>query len=638
MNDPHNPMNNNDKNQYKNLLMFFIMLVAAYMIYDHFVVQPRIDALELANKQKQEEQPQKAMNIAKEKIKARNLIIEENDRIVIENGMVNGSINLRGGRIDDILLKQYYKTIEKKENVELLSPANTKFPQYIEMGWITSSKTLELPSSDTIWKVAGHNSVLSKGKSVTIFWENKQNIRFEKEFNIDENYLISVEQRVINKSDNEYVIYPYSLISRHGRPKNYIGNLIMHEGLLGYIGDELYEISYKDLEKDADMSITANNGGWVGIVEKYWFTGIIPKQDEEHKYRFTHTQGKEGIYRTKYQVDVTGSAVSLAAGKVVSYTDKYFVGPKKLNLLEQYEKELGIKHFDLVVDFGWLYFMTKPFYYVIMFLNQYVGNFGVAIIIFTVMLRFLVFPLANTSYRSFANMRKVAPQIVELRDIYKDDKVRLQKELMELYQREGVNPMAGCLPILLQIPIFFAMYKVLYVAIEMRHAPFFGWIHDLSAPDPTSFVNLFGLLPFDAPSILQIGIWPCLMLIGLLMQRQMNPPPQDPLQRHMMMFFPFFITYILSGFASGLVIYWTVSNFLSVLQQYIIMKSMGVEVHFFSRPKVEEKLDDMVKDGPDIHPALEKAKEEVEDALFGEEEETKEITPPKPKKKKKKKK
>ena len=368
---------------------------------------------------------------------------------------------------------------------------------------------------------------------------------------------------------------------------------------------------------------------------------MIPSQAEKVKYRFHYVPNATDpkSWKTgRYQVDFTGAPVKVVPGDMGESTSHLFTGAKKVLVLEDYEDKLNIPHFDLAVDFGMYYFMTKPFFYILHFLGEKTGNLGWAIIILTFIIRTAVFPLTNVSYRSFAKMKKVSPQIVELREKHGNDKAALQKELMDLYAREGVNPLAGCLPIVIQIPIFFALYKVLFATIEVRHAPFMGWIQDLSAPDPTTVFNLFGALPYDVPGFLQVGVWPCLMLVAMIFQKRLNPPPQDPIQRDMMNYFPFVITYVMAQFASGLVIYWTFSAVLSILQQVVIMRSLGVPVYLFQKSEIEAAMEEAVDQGPAVHPLVEMAEEDVEEALFGDEEEqAKEIKPPKPRKKKKKK-
>jgi YidC/Oxa1 family membrane protein insertase len=601
----------------RNLMIFIAMSVLLWFAYDHFIMKPKVEAMRA-------QQAQQAKEIASftpeqldaQKEKPRPSVIEATRRLSFDNGVVYGTINLTGARLDDLHLHDYYTTVEKTENVVVLSPAGGPFPRYLEYGWVAQGQNVRTPASDTVWQVQG-NSKLTAETPVTLIWNNGQGLRFEKTISLDDSYGFAVEQRVVNNTGREVTLYPYALVTEHGLPAEYFHRWIIHEGPIGYIGGELIEHKYDDIADKRQDAYDASTG-WIGITEKYWLAALVPPQDEAAKYRFTHTLPAVPGAKERYQVDITGAGRTVAAGETATYTTHSFIGAKKVSLLEGYEKEWGVAHFDLAVDFGLFYFLTRPFFFILNLFYGLVGNFGVAIIMFTVLLRICVFPLANTSFRSFAKMRQVSPQMYELREQYKDDKKKLQEELVKLYQREKVNPMAGCLPILVQIPIFFALFKVLSNTIEMRHAPFFGWIQDLSMPDPTTIFNLFGLIPWTPPQFLMIGVWPILMLLTMLVQRRLSPPPQDKTQAMVINMMPWLMTFILAGFASGLVIYWTFNNLLSVIQQYIIMRRMGVEVHLFKRSKEEERLEQAVMDGPSIHPEVELAEEQVEEALFGE--------------------
>lgn len=601
----------------RNLMIFIAMSVLLWFAYDHFIMKPKVEAMRA-------QQAQQAKEIASftpeqldaQKEKPRPSVIEATRRLSFDNGVVYGTINLTGARLDDLHLHDYYTTVEKTENVVVLSPAGGPFPRYLEYGWVAQGQNVRTPASDTVWQVQG-NSKLTAETPVTLIWNNGQGLRFEKTISLDDSYGFAVEQRVVNNTGREVTLYPYALVTEHGLPAEYFHRWIIHEGPIGYIGGELIEHKYDDIADKRQDAYDASTG-WIGITEKYWLAALVPPQDEAAKYRFTHTLPAVPGAKERYQVDITGAGRTVAAGETATYTTHSFIGAKKVSLLEGYEKEWDVAHFDLAVDFGLFYFLTRPFFFILNLFYGLVGNFGVAIIMFTVLLRICVFPLANTSFRSFAKMRQVSPQMYELREQYKDDKKKLQEELVKLYQREKVNPMAGCLPILVQIPIFFALFKVLSNTIEMRHAPFFGWIQDLSMPDPTTIFNLFGLIPWTPPQFLMIGVWPILMLLTMLVQRRLSPPPQDKTQAMVINMMPWLMTFILAGFASGLVIYWTFNNLLSVIQQYIIMRRMGVEVHLFKRSKEEERLEQAVMDGPSIHPEVELAEEQVEEALFGE--------------------
>ncbi len=659
--------NQNDKmhpDDNRNLIIFMVVSVLLYFAYDALILGPQKEALrqsEVAQTQLLEMNAPEGSPVNQQLValglapasepRPRDEVLTETSRLHIDNGAVFGSINLTGGRIDDVSFTEYFDTKAREKHVNLLSPSDTQYPRSIEYGWVTSDSTINLPNKDTRWSIRS-GSALSAQRPVTLSWNNGGGITFERELSIDDNYLISMTQRVINNSGQNITLYPYGLIAQKGLPKGLENRWLMHEGPTAYMGDELVEFKYKKLRKEPQHSYQANTG-WIGIGDKYWLTALIPPQGQSVKYRFNY----QGIPPQKgqpdtgnYQVDFTGSALSLASGQSGEVSSHVLIGAKKVIMLKKYNKELGIRNLDLSVDFGMFWFLTVPFFYMLHFLGELVGNMGVAIILLTIIIRTAASPLTYISYKSFAKMKKVTPQVNALREEHGDDKKKLQVEMMQLYQREGVNPMAGCFPILLQIPIFFAFYKILFITLEIRHAPFFGWIQDLSAPDPTSIFNLFGIIPWDPPGFLMIGVWPCLMLIGMNIQRKLNPPPQDPLQRDMAMYFPFLMAFMMAQFASGLVIYWTISAYFGIIQQSLIMRKMGVPIHLFGETEEEKELEDSVKEGESSgHPLIKMAEDEIEDAVFeehsdedcnhdGDDEPPKpKISKPKPKKKKKKK-
>ncbi|MFP4313129.1 MAG: membrane protein insertase YidC [Alphaproteobacteria bacterium] len=638
-------LNNKDQmhpHDIRNIIIFGIVSIILWTLFEVYVLQPKKEAIQKRQQierliaEKEAETGQEI--IPRTLVRPRNEVLAEERRITFSNNEITGTINTKGGRIDDLSLDHFYQTLAKENKVTLLSPKDTQHPRFVDYGWVAKDKTVKLPDNNTIWQVRG-NEQLTLDNPITLVWNNDQGLIFERIISLDEHYMFEITQRVINDSGRDIQLFPYALITQTGLPKNLQNIWIMHEGPIGFIGQELMQSSYSDLREKGRREKTADQG-WIGITDKYWLTSVIPPQGQNAKYRFNHVQNFKEPDKGRFQIDYTGTAVTIPAGSSGQSTSHLFAGAKEVLLLNEYEEALNIPNFNLSVDFGWFWFMTKPFFYALHYIFEFVGNMGIAIIILTIIIRTMVFPLTNTSYRSFAKMKKVAPQISELRDTYGDNKQRLQQEIVELYSREGVNPMAGCLPILIQIPIFFSLYKVFFVTIEMRHAPFFGWIKDLSAPDPTSIFNLFGLLPYDVPAFLMIGVWPCLMLLGMLLQKKLNPPPQDKFQRDLMNIFPFFIAYIMSGFASGLVIYWTFSAYIGILQQMIIMRSLGVPIYLFGQSEEEEKLEKQVQEGPDVYPLSEMAEEDFEEAMFGNhgEDKSKEITPPKPKKSKKKKK
>ena len=632
------PQNSNDKmhpDDRRNLILFIIASLVIYFGFDHFFIQPQLEAVKAARIAAQQAPanltPGIDMADSGPAVMTRAQVLAKDTRIAIDNGAVFGTVATAGNRIDDIQLSKYFKTLGGSDHVPVLAPAGTAHPKYAEFGWIADAHGARVPDKDSVWSV-DHNDTLTAGKSLTMTWSNNAGLTFRRTLTLDDRYAITVKQSVTNTGGRAVTLYPYALVAGIGLPEGLSKQSIAHEGPIGYIGDKLYEVKYKDLDEKGERTESASRG-WVGITEKYWLAALIPQQGEGVKYRFVSTQAGD---QKRYQSDIMGPARVIEPGASADYTINLFAGAKEVRLLDKYESALNVPHFDLAVDFGLWYFLTKPFFYLLSFLGHHVGNFGIAIIIFTIILRGALFPLNNTSYRSFAKLKKVAPEMTVIRDKYKDDKPKLQQELIALYSREKVNPAAGCLPILLQIPIFFALYKVLSVTIEMRHAPFFGWIHDLSVADPTTVFNLFGLLPYSVPAVLMIGAWPCMMLLSMLVQKSMNPPPQDPVQAQMMNLMPWFMAFIMAKFASGLVIYWTVSNILSVMQQYIIMRSMGVEVKFFHKTPAEEKLEDQVRHGPAVHPGAEMIEEKIEGALFGDDEKpSKPVSPPKGRAKKK---
>ncbi|MAM33778.1 MAG: membrane protein insertase YidC [Micavibrio sp.] len=612
----------------RNLIIFVLVAIIIWAAFDHFIMGPKTEALREAQKQNTQNQTSRTLetagntpqNTSIDTKRDRNEVLSESaNRISFDAPEIDGSILLKGARIDDLSLKNYYKTLEKEEEVSLLSPVGSEYPYYAETGWVSAQPNITVPGPDTEWSVVGGNADLTPESPVTLRWQSPQGLIFTKQISVDEHYLFTVNDSVTNTTVSSVTLFPYGAVARRGRPANLQDRAIVHEGPLGYFDGNLEEPGFSDMDDTPVQSFKASSG-WIGFGQKYWVVSLLPEQNSAKTFRFVQSPSRDANARALYQSDFTGQGMEIATGETVGNETHIYAGAKKVKILDAYEQNLGVKHFDLAVDFGILYFLTRPFYWLLTTFYDLVGNFGVAIIMLTFLLRLAVFPLANASFRSFAKLKKVAPQMTELRDRYKDDKAKLQKEMVKLYEKEKVNPMAGCFPILLQIPIFFAMYKVIYITLEMRHAPFFGWIQDLSQPDPTSIFNLFGLLPYDPPSFLMIGIWPCIMLFFMVLQQKLNPPPQDPIQKTMMKYFPFFITFILSGFAAGLVIYWTVSNALSVLQQMIIMKSMGVPIHLFDKSATEEKLDKQIEDGPAIHPRMEMVEEDVEEALFGDEE------------------
>jgi YidC/Oxa1 family membrane protein insertase len=493
-------------------------------------------------------------------------------RITISTPRVQGSIALKGARIDDVVLTDYRVTIDPKSPpIHLLDPTGLKHPYYAEFGWVAASgSSVAVPTPETIWTT--DSTTLTPERPVTLSWSNGQGQTFERTIAIDKDYMFTVSQRVVNKSTDAITLYPYGLISRGGTPET-LDFYILHEGPLGVFNDTLTEINYSDLREDGDVQRAAT-GGWIGITDKYWLAALVPGQGQTWNYNFRHSVRNQS---DRYQVDFLGEATSIAAGETASTENRLFAGAKLVKVLDRYEEQYGVANFDLAIDFGWFYFLTKPFFYVLTWLHALLGNFGLAILGLTICVKLLFFPLANKSYASMAKMKALTPKLQEMREKHGDDRQRLNEEMMALYKREKVNPAAGCLPIVIQIPVFFALYKTLFVNIEMRHAPFYGWIKDLSAPDPTTIFNLLGVIPWDPPQFLMIGIWPVLMGITMFLQQKLNPAPADPVQAKIFMFLPLMFTFLLGHFAAGLVIYWTWNNLLSITQQWIIMRRMGIK-------------------------------------------------------------
>ena len=501
----------------------------------------------------------------------RNEVINETGRVNFDNSKIKGSINLNGGLIDDLILEEFRETLDPTSDlIEFLNPLGSHNAYYLDTGWVSSDSTIELPDSTSIWS-ADKNSI-GINDPVKLTWTSDQNITFEKIISLDEDYLFSVDQRVINNSGLSFDLYPYGLSKRQGIPEmqNFF---ILHEGPLSITDSVLKEYDYDDLKDDKKIK-HPSIGGWIGMTDKYWQTAIIPNQNEpvQQTYSYSFVDNVDN-----FQTDIVGQKIAVSNNASISHNFMIFAGPKIVKVIDKYMEEYGVQEFDRSVDFGWFYFLTKPIFHTLEFIFGYVGNFGWSIIIFTILMRICFFPLAQQSFKSMAKMKKLAPEMQRLKEQYGDDRAGMQKEMMALYKKEKANPIAGCLPILLQIPVFFALYKVLFVTIEMRHAPFIGWIHDLSAPDPAGILVLFGFVDWNVPGILQIlnvGIWPILMGISMYIQFKLNPAPVDKMQAKIFGLLPIVFTFILGGFAAGLVIYWTTNNVLSMAQQYIIQRKI----------------------------------------------------------------
>ena len=518
----------------------------------------------------------------------RERVLAASPRIAIETPSLKGSIALKGARIDDLSLVKYHETVDRNSpSIILLSPSGTQHPFYAEFGWVAGAGSdVKVPGPDTEWRQEG-SGALGVGRPVTLVWDNGAGLSFRRQIAVDENYLFTVKDSVANTGSAPVTLYPYGLISRHGTPHT-LGYYILHEGLIGVMGDKgLQEETYAKIEEKKSITFNVTNA-WLGITDKYWAATLLPSTDARVDARFSSgTVGNVKTYQTDYLLD----AQTIAPGATGVANGRLFAGAKEVAVVDGYDKALSLNRFELLIDWGWFYFITKPMFWAIDWLFKLTGNFGVAILLVTVIIKIIFFPLANKSYASMAKMKNVQPQMQALRERYPDDKVKQQQELMELYRREKINPVAGCLPIVIQIPVFFALYKVLFVTIEMRHAPFFGWIKDLSAPDPTTIFNLFGLLPFDPSQVpvfghyLMIGVWPLIMGFTMWLQMKLNPAPPDPTQKMIFDWMPVIFTFMLSSFSAGLVIYWAWNNTLSVLQQSVIMKRNGAKIELFDNIK-----------------------------------------------------
>jgi YidC/Oxa1 family membrane protein insertase len=574
---------------HKNLILAIVLSLLVMLGYQEFFVQPSEEArLEAELDQPTSEVPE-APQPADETPPALGLTPQaspqtmpesaeaaesEGARIAIATARLEGSISLRGGRIDDVVLADYYDKLgQDRQKIVLLKHKAQIDGYYAEFGWQTDSDSgVQVPTANTLWQ--SDATALRADSPVDLVWENGAGLRFVRSISVDENFLFTIIDRVENKSGQAVALAPYGLLVRKTRPET-SGFFILHEGALGVLGGELQEVDYDELEEDGSFSYNSD-GGWLGITDKYWLAALIPDPASRLKARFVHRH--DGL-ASRYQADFIASELtSVSDGGSIEVTTRLFAGAKEVSVIDEYEDTYNIQLFDRTIDWGWFYLLTKPIFWMLVYFHGLVGNFGVAILLLTVVIKLLFFPLANKQYTAMSRMKKLQPKMQELKERFADDKPRLQQEMMALYKKEKVNPAAGCLPILLQIPVFFALYKTLFVTIEMRQQPFFGWVQDLSAPDDLTFITGFGLFPWDAPVFLLIGVWPILMGLTMWLQMRLNPQSPDPIQAKIFAFMPFFFTFLLASFPVGLVIYWTWNNILSIAQQWVIMRRMGVSV------------------------------------------------------------
>lgn len=578
----------------KNVLVATVLSALILMAWTWLYEKPRLEAQEaqkkiesqlvLANENKVEAiSSDKIVQNSKIDLKKSNEVVlaskdraevlneTKKSRIKIKSENLHGSISLVGARFDDLTLAKYYTTVEKKEEVILFSPSQSKERYFADFGFVSSNKNIDLPKPDTLWKTSSKE--LTPESPVTLSWKNKAGVEFLIHISLDKDFMFAVSQEVKNKSRGEISIASYGRINRvlNGDQKSVY---ILHEGPIGVLEGSLKEASYEDLKDDGSQSFSSSEGGWLGITDKYFLSSMIPDKNIKYGANFNYNLNNQN---NLYTSEFIGQEFKVSKGESLKFNHHIFAGAKKVALLDKYEKEHDIKLFDRAIDFGWFYFLTKPFYFILSFLNKFLGNFGLAILVMTVLIKGALFPMANKSYAAIGKVKLLQPKIDAIRAKFKDDKIAMNREIMEFYKKEKVNPASGCLPILIQIPVFFALYKVIFVTLEMRHAPFYGWIHDLSAPDPTSIFNLFGLLPFSVSSSFTIGIWPILMGLTMMAQQKLSPSVSDPTQAKILKWMPYFLTFILAAFPAGLVIYWTWSNVLSVLQQWLISKKLNKE-------------------------------------------------------------
>jgi len=519
----------------------------------------------------------------------RDAALAASPRVHIDTPSLSGSISLKGARIDDLSLVKYRETVDPNSPpIVLLAPSGSPHPFYAEFGWSApSGASVKLPTADTLWQQQGSDT-LSFGHPVTLVYDNGEGLQFRRTIAVDDKYLFTVRDEVINNGAAPVTLYPFGLISRHGTPQT-LGYYILHEGLIGVFGDKgLQEETYADIEKKKEVFFNATDV-WLGITDKYWAATLLPDTNAQVAAKFSTSTIGNNI--KTYQTDYLGPAQTIAPGGAAAVNGRLFAGAKEVEVVDNYDKQLKLNRFELLIDWGWFYFITKPLFLVMDWIYRHVGNFGVAILIVTVIIKIFFFPLANKSYASMAKMKAVQPEMMAIRERFADDKMKQQQAMMELYKKEKINPIAGCLPIVIQIPVFFALYKVLFITIEMRHAPFFGWIKDLAAPDPTTVFNLFGLIPWDPSHVpligtfLLLGAWPLIMGVTMWFQMKLNPPPPDPTQAMIFNYMPIIFTFMLANFPAGLVIYWAWNNTLSVAQQSVIMHRHGAKIELFDNLK-----------------------------------------------------
>lgn len=555
----------------KNLIIAVAVSIAIFWGFDFFYTSKKVQPVPnaLSSQGMQSNLPIAPVNMpaATDAVLPREAVLKEDLRVSINTSRIKGSIRLKGAVIDDVELTRYKETTDpKSSNIVLLTPQKTKGAYIAAFNWVAQGN-ISCPNENTVWKVEGgdKSAELTPSKPLKLVFDNGQGIRFKRTIQIDEEYLFTITDHVVNTGTTEVVLQQVSNITRTGTPET-SGFFVLHEGGIGVLDHGLSEVSYSDIEKKGHIQ-QSTTGGWLGFTDKYWLVALIPSQTTPTQCSYDYSAGS--IYQTK----VMTPQITLTSGKTTEVVQHLYAGAKVLSILDGYEKTHKFDRFDLAVDFGWFYFLTKPLFYVLDFFHKILGNFGLAILMLTILFKAILFPLANKSHRSMARMKDLQPKMEKLKTLYAHDKVRMNQELMNLYKSENANPMSGCLPMLIQAPIFFCLYKVFFVTIEMRHAPFYGWIQDLAAIDPTTVFNLFGLIPWTPPAFLMIGAWPLIMGATMVLQQKLGPQPADAQQAKVMMIMPVMFTYLFASFPAGLVIYWAWSNVLTILQQLYINHS-----------------------------------------------------------------
>jgi YidC/Oxa1 family membrane protein insertase len=592
----------------KNTILAIVLSALVFIGWQYFFGLPQMEKQKQVVQQQQAQQQAPAPNETRPQAPgqvpatpqgpelSRENALAKSQRVHIDtsrivNGAVEGlkgSIALTGGRIDDLSLLKYHETVDPNSPpIILLSPSESPHPFYAEFGWVPAAGgNVKVPGAETVWRQQGSGD-LGIGHPVTLTWDNGQGLEFRRTIAVDDKYMFTVQDDVANKSAAGVTLYPYALVSRHGTPPT-LGYYILFEGLIGMLDDKLQEVKYTDIEKEKVKEFKDARNGWLGFTDKYWAAALVP--DASARFDAKFTAGTIGTLKT-YQTDYLLDARKIDPGATTSATTRLFAGAKEVATVNGYEKDLGLNRFKLLIDWGMFWFITQPMFAVIDYFFHLVGNFGIAILIVTVLVKLVFFPLANKSYASMAKMKAVQPEMATIRERFPDDKVKQQQEMMELYKKHKINPVAGCLPIVIQIPVFFSLYKVLFITIEMRHAPFYGWIKDLSAPDPTNVFTLFGLIHWDPTSLpmighfLVLGAWPLVMGVTMWMQMKLNPAPPDPTQKMIFDWMPIIFTFMLASFSAGLVIYWAWNNTLSVIQQSVIMHKNGAKIELWGNLK-----------------------------------------------------